>query len=195
VLASLVPPLRHVGVVAFWTVATGALHQDGLADTVDALAGVDHDDSLRIMRESTIGVVRRARDPCSPVAPKLAALAALGAGAGLVLAPAIGRSAMLLSALGASRAERRARSELVAALEPGPSPCGSLHRRGGARPLRRRGLLACLVARLLPEACAARRRALRGRHRRRDPARPAEIGETLALATPLLSRPPEGPSS
>jgi adenosylcobinamide-GDP ribazoletransferase len=41
--------------VAAWKVLTGGLHLDGLADSVDGLAGRDREDRLAIMRDSRIG--------------------------------------------------------------------------------------------------------------------------------------------
>jgi adenosylcobinamide-GDP ribazoletransferase len=41
--------------VAAWKVLTGGLHLDGLADTVDGLAGHDAEHRLAIMRDSRIG--------------------------------------------------------------------------------------------------------------------------------------------
>jgi adenosylcobinamide-GDP ribazoletransferase len=49
--------LASLLLVAAWAVATGALHLDGLADTVDGLSGGrgDRERSLAIMRDSRIG--------------------------------------------------------------------------------------------------------------------------------------------
>lgn len=41
--------------LAATAVVTGALHEDGLADTADGLAGHGPEDSIRIMRDSSIG--------------------------------------------------------------------------------------------------------------------------------------------
>ncbi len=41
--------------LAVTAIATGALHEDGLADTADGLAGHTPEDSIRIMRDSSIG--------------------------------------------------------------------------------------------------------------------------------------------
>lgn len=51
------PPYVAAGLaVAFLVVATGALHQDALADTVDGLGGTrDRERALEIMRDSRIG--------------------------------------------------------------------------------------------------------------------------------------------
>ncbi len=51
------PPLVAAGLAVAATVAlTGALHEDGLADTVDGLlGGWTRDDALRIMKDSRIG--------------------------------------------------------------------------------------------------------------------------------------------
>ncbi|PAU51238.1 adenosylcobinamide-GDP ribazoletransferase [Pseudomonas sp. PIC25] len=94
------PPLLHAGLLlAFWAFASGALHLDGLADTADAWVGGLGD------RERTLAIMK---DPRSgPIAVvvlvivlllKFAALAALSDGgqwAALLLAPVLGRTALL----------------------------------------------------------------------------------------------------
>ena len=42
-------------IVAFWALATGAIHLDGLADSADGLGGRDREQRLAIMRDSHIG--------------------------------------------------------------------------------------------------------------------------------------------
>lgn len=42
-------------IVAFWAIATGAIHLDGLADSADGLGGHDREQRLAIMRDSHIG--------------------------------------------------------------------------------------------------------------------------------------------
>jgi adenosylcobinamide-GDP ribazoletransferase len=42
-------------IVAFWALATGAIHLDGLADSADGLGGHDRAHRLAIMRDSPIG--------------------------------------------------------------------------------------------------------------------------------------------
>jgi adenosylcobinamide-GDP ribazoletransferase len=50
------PPLACALIaLAVTAIITGALHEDGLADTADGLAGHTPEDSIRIMRDSSIG--------------------------------------------------------------------------------------------------------------------------------------------
>jgi adenosylcobinamide-GDP ribazoletransferase len=192
VVAALAPPLRHVGVVLFWVLATGALHLDGLADTADALGGADREDRLRIMKESTIGVFGVLAIVLA-VAARLAALGALHGGRGLVLAPMIGRAAILVSALGA----KAARSEglgasFVAALEPAHVAVAGVFTAAAALVLAGfAGLSACLLAALaaggVRQIAAERFGGLTG-----DVLGAAgEIGEIVALAA-LASLVPVG---
>jgi len=56
VLEFVAPPLLSAGmVVAAWTIATGGIHLDGLADCLDGLGGADRAARLAIMRDSRIG--------------------------------------------------------------------------------------------------------------------------------------------
>ncbi len=50
------PLLAGVLLLALWKVLTGGIHLDGLADTLDGLAGIDAADRLAIMRDSRLGV-------------------------------------------------------------------------------------------------------------------------------------------
>lgn len=50
------PLLSALLVLCLWKVATGGIHLDGLADSLDGLAGRDADHRLTIMRDSRIGV-------------------------------------------------------------------------------------------------------------------------------------------
>jgi adenosylcobinamide-GDP ribazoletransferase len=96
--------LRNVEILALWTLATGAIHYDGLADVLDALGGSSREERLRIMRDSAIGVFA-ALGLVLLVAAELAALAELTGRArstALVLSPVLGRWAMLLSAFRAA---------------------------------------------------------------------------------------------
>lgn len=92
-------PLQAALLLALWVLLSGALHLDGLADSADAWLGGFGD------RERTLQIMK---DPCSgPIAVvtlvlvlllKFCALWVLverGAGAWLVLAPVVGRAAML----------------------------------------------------------------------------------------------------
>jgi len=55
VLAGLPLPAAALIALAATAISTGALHEDGLADTADGLAGHTPEDSIRIMRDSRIG--------------------------------------------------------------------------------------------------------------------------------------------
>lgn len=96
---ALFPPLvAAVLLVAVWKVATGGVHLDGLADSLDGLAGRDAARRLAIMRDAHIGVFGAA----GLVLLLLLTVTALGALSAplrlrvLVLAPVIGRVAPLL---------------------------------------------------------------------------------------------------
>jgi adenosylcobinamide-GDP ribazoletransferase len=91
--------LRSLLVVLSMTALTGALHLDGLADTADAIgAGGDRARALEIMRDSHLG----AYGVCAvffDLALKSLTLAAISSSsarvAGLILAPTLGRFAMV----------------------------------------------------------------------------------------------------
>ncbi len=93
-----VPPL----LAAAWSVAvavmlTGGLHEDGLADTVDGFGGGTPERRLEIMRDSRIGSYG-ALSLVLSLGIRVAAISALSPGrawAGLVLAGALSRTAML----------------------------------------------------------------------------------------------------
>lgn len=104
VLGAVATPLAAALLLALWVLASGGLHLDGLADTADAWVGGLGD------RQRTLTIMK---DPCcGPIAVvtllvvlllKFAALWALleaGAWAALLLAPLLGRSALLLLFLG-----------------------------------------------------------------------------------------------
>jgi adenosylcobinamide-GDP ribazoletransferase len=86
-------------VVSAWKVATGGIHLDGLADSLDGLGGGNAEQSLRIMRDSRIGVF----GAVGLILAFLIAVVALAElplglrGRVLVLAPAAGRLAPLLT--------------------------------------------------------------------------------------------------
>jgi adenosylcobinamide-GDP ribazoletransferase len=92
------PVLAAVLAVAAWKVASGGLHLDGLADSLDGLGGADPDRRLEIMRDGRIGVFGAA----GVVLCLLAAIAALTdlpaavRGVALAAAPAVGRIAPVL---------------------------------------------------------------------------------------------------
>ena len=98
-LAVFPPTLAAVVVVAIWKVATGAIHLDGLADSLDALGGADRHERLAIARDSRIGVFGTAGLVLSLVGA-IVALADLPPElrhAALVIAPAVGRMAPALA--------------------------------------------------------------------------------------------------
>lgn len=103
-LGGVATPLAAALLLALWLLASGGLHLDGLADTADAWVGGYGD------RERTLAIMK---DPCcGPIAVitlvallllKFAALwtlLAAGQWAALLLAPLLGRSALLLLLLG-----------------------------------------------------------------------------------------------
>lgn len=103
-LGNVATPLAAALLLGLWVLASGGLHLDGLADTADAWVGGFGD------RERTLAIMK---DPCcGPIAVvtllvvlllKFAALWALlaaGQWAALLLAPLLGRSALLLLFLG-----------------------------------------------------------------------------------------------
>lgn len=72
-----VPPLVAAAlIVAALTALTGALHQDAVADTADALGGWSREDRLRIMRDHSIGAYG-ATALCFALVLEVAAVAAL----------------------------------------------------------------------------------------------------------------------
>lgn len=103
-LSAAAVPLAAALLLVLWVLASGGLHLDGLADTADAWVGGFGD------RQRTLAIMK---DPCcGPIAVttlvvvlllKFAALWALlegGHWAALLLAPLLGRSALLLLFLG-----------------------------------------------------------------------------------------------
>jgi adenosylcobinamide-GDP ribazoletransferase len=95
------PLLAAVAAVAVGVLATGALHEDGLADFADGLAGRHRDDSLAIMRDARIGTFGVLALVLSLIARigAIAALAAAGAAiGGLIAAAALSRGLIALLA-------------------------------------------------------------------------------------------------
>ncbi|MGH7316423.1 MAG: adenosylcobinamide-GDP ribazoletransferase, partial [Candidatus Rokuibacteriota bacterium] len=94
------PPLLGAALlVTVWKVATGGIHLDGLADSLDGLAGRDAERRLAVMRDSRIGVFGAAGLTLFLLLT-VAALAGLPASVRLrvlVLAPVIGRVTPLLA--------------------------------------------------------------------------------------------------
>jgi adenosylcobinamide-GDP ribazoletransferase len=89
-LASLMPATIAAGLaVTLGVLLTGALHEDGLADTVDGFGGgTGREDILRIMRDplhGTYGVLALVLS----VVVRVVALATLGSAAALTLLPAV----------------------------------------------------------------------------------------------------------
>ena len=94
------PPLVSAAVlVALWKGLSGAIHLDGLADSLDGLAGSDAARRLAIMRDSHIGVFGAAGLTMFLVL-SVAAVADLAGpvrGPLLIVAPALGRVTPLLA--------------------------------------------------------------------------------------------------
>jgi adenosylcobinamide-GDP ribazoletransferase len=97
---ALFPPLVAAALLLTgWKVATGGIHLDGLADSLDGLAGRDPARRLAIMRDSRIGVFGATGLVlfCLLAVSALAALSPSLRLRLLVLAPVIGRVAPLLA--------------------------------------------------------------------------------------------------
>jgi len=106
-LAGLPPLASALLALAVTATATGALHEDGLADAADGLAGRTREDSIRIMRDSRTGGYGVLAMIFS-VGLRAAALAALSGPMtvlfALVVAGAASRAAMPAVMLGMPRA-------------------------------------------------------------------------------------------
>jgi len=92
--------LRNIAVVAFLAVVTGGLHYDGLADSLDAFGGRDRAERLRIMADGSIGTFA-VLGLMLALATRISALTLLDEPArvpALILAPALGRAAMVFTA-------------------------------------------------------------------------------------------------
>jgi adenosylcobinamide-GDP ribazoletransferase len=99
-LGAVDPGVRNVAILAAGAVLTGAIHYDGLADVLDAAGAATREERLRIMRDGTVGVFA-VLGLIFVVAAELAALSALHGDIrwrALLLAPVVGRAAMVLSA-------------------------------------------------------------------------------------------------
>lgn len=108
-LLDLPPVMAAVLALATMVLATGGLHEDGLADCADGLwGGRDRARRLAIMRDSRIGTYGTLALVLS-LAIRGAGIVALGAGAGLALLLVSGASraapALLLATLPAARAD------------------------------------------------------------------------------------------
>lgn len=121
-LGGLGRPLVDVSLVVFTIVATGAIHFDGLADACDGLGGRTPEERLRLMAEGSIGTFG-VLGLLVAIAVRLAALASLAGPArdvAILVAPVVGRSAMLLASAGMPPARPGGLgAAFVAALEPG----------------------------------------------------------------------------
>lgn len=93
------PMLAAVLVVVIWKVATGGIHLDGLADSLDGLGGATREQRLAIMRDSRIGVFGAAGLMLCVLtaAVALAELPAELRGMALIASPALGRIAPSLA--------------------------------------------------------------------------------------------------
>jgi adenosylcobinamide-GDP ribazoletransferase len=102
VLAGLGRPLVDVALVAYAIVATGAIHFDGLADACDGLGGRAPEERLRLMAEGSIGTFG-VLGLVVAILVRLAGLLSLAGparDAAILVAPIVGRSAMLLASAG-----------------------------------------------------------------------------------------------
>lgn len=98
-LQSVAAPLQAALLLTLWVLLSGALHLDGLADSADAWLGGfgDRERTLQIMKDPRSGPIAVVT-LVLVLLLKFCALWVLverGAGASLVLAPVVGRSAML----------------------------------------------------------------------------------------------------
>lgn len=135
--------------LAATALATGALHEDGLADTADGLgAGSDRARALEIMRDSRIGSFGAVALVLTLLA-RVSALAALG-----------GQPALVAGALVAAGAASRAAMPVVMRLQPSARAAGLAAEAGRPEPAQVAGavLIALALAFLLlptPVAAAA----------------------------------------
>jgi adenosylcobinamide-GDP ribazoletransferase len=100
VIDSTLPPLVGAALlVTLWKAATGAIHLDGLADSLDGLAGRDAESRRAIMHDSRIGVFGATGLVFFLVLSITTVDALVGPARSrlIVLAPAIGRVAPLLA--------------------------------------------------------------------------------------------------
>jgi adenosylcobinamide-GDP ribazoletransferase len=114
--------------VTLWKLATGAIHLDGLADSLDGLAGRDPATRLAIMRDGRVGVFGATGLVLILILSVSAVAALMGPARSrlLVLAPVIGRTAPLLA--GAWLAPATPGRGLGAAFAAGLSRwCGPVH--------------------------------------------------------------------
>lgn len=119
-----------VAALAVTILLTGAVHEDGLADTAEGLAcGRDPDSRLRIMRDATLGTygVLALLVAVLLRVTLLAGLAPVQGAAALVVVAALGRSAAGVASIGTVPAEAEGRgAALLDHLSPGPPAMGAL---------------------------------------------------------------------
>ncbi len=92
VLSTIFPALLAAAILlGVWTLCSGALHFDGLLDTVDGLlGGRDAEDRMRILRDARVGSFAVAAGG-TVLFLKFAAIGSIGAAGALVVAPVAGR--------------------------------------------------------------------------------------------------------
>ncbi len=92
VLSTIFPDLLTAAILlGVWTLCSGALHFDGLLDTVDGLlGGRDAEDRMRILRDARVGSFAVAAGG-TVLLLKFAAIGSIGAAGALVVAPVAGR--------------------------------------------------------------------------------------------------------
>lgn len=105
------PLLAAIAAIAAGCLATGALHEDGLADMADGMGGADKERRLAIMRDSRIGTY-------GVIALVLVLVARIGATA------ALGGTAAVLAALVVAAASGRLAMAVPMALLPAARPDG-----------------------------------------------------------------------
>lgn len=90
--------LPYVLVITSWVVITGCIHLDGFCDTIDGFtAGKNKEETLRIMEDSQIGVFAVVGVICLLLL-KISALLSTDKSSCLLLAPSMGRWAMVIAA-------------------------------------------------------------------------------------------------
>lgn len=123
-LRLVVPPVVAAGLaVAVGIGLTGAFHEDGLADTTDALGGRDREEALRILKDPAHGTYGVLAIVLSVVL-RVGALAALDGWTALAVLPAAhalsrGAAAVLLRAVGPAAGEGLGASYAAAATRSG----------------------------------------------------------------------------
>jgi adenosylcobinamide-GDP ribazoletransferase len=98
--------VRNVAILGVWAILTGAIHYDGLADTLDGFGAANREERLRVMRDAAVGVFA-VLGLVLVVGAELAALGELEGSArtqALLATPALGRWAMVLTGVGARSA-------------------------------------------------------------------------------------------